>query len=96
MLLYLVALCLVLLLLWKRYMVKDKVLKIPSGNPSDSGWFQEVESPAPGEAPLVLGEQADVLQEHQGYRAGALQRSGGTPVWDTLEPERCLHLHKRH
>ena len=61
-----------------------------------SGWFQEVESPAPGEAALVLGEQADVLQEHQGYRAGALQRSGGTPVRDTMEPERCLHLYQGH
>ena len=61
-----------------------------------SGWFQEVESPAPGEAALVLGQQADVLQEHQGYRAGPLQRSGGTPVRDTLEPERCLHLHPGH
>ena len=49
------------------------------------GWVQEMEPPARGGAALVLGEQADVLQEPEGHDRGSLQGARGSQVGSILE-----------
>ena len=49
------------------------------------GWVQEMEPPARGGAALVLGEQADVLQEPEGHDRGSLQGARGSQVRGILE-----------
>ena len=49
------------------------------------GWVQEMEPPARGGAALVLGEQADVLQEPEGHDLGSLQCARGSQVRGILE-----------
>merc|ERR1712079_977274 len=49
------------------------------------GWVQEMEPPARGGTALVLGKQADVLQEPEGPDLGSLQYARGPQVWSVLE-----------
>ena len=44
-----------------------------------------MEPPARGGAALVLGEQADVLQEPEGHDCGSLQSPRGSQVGGSLE-----------
>lgn len=49
------------------------------------GWVQEMEPPARGGTALVLGEQADVLQEPEGPDLGSLQSARGSQVKGIVE-----------
>ena len=49
------------------------------------GWVQEMEPPARGGAALVLGEQANVLQEPEGHDRGSLQSARGPQVGGILK-----------
>merc|ERR1712038_1423868 len=59
------------------------------------GWVQEMEPPARGDAALVLGEQADVLQEPEGPDLGSLQCTRGSQVWSVLEWQRTHNISER-